>query len=150
MALAKREIKRTSGKASRSARGAEAVKFINAYVAKAKADLRPVANGVRRLVKKTVPSSKETVNPWGLPTFEYHGPMCYVMIGKKHVTLGFVRGTSLPNGAELLQGTGRNLRHVKLKEVEQLRDANLRQLLLEAAAVNESAPMGASMRTKKR
>ncbi len=150
MAVAKRGIPRRRGNTSRNAHGAEAVKLINAYVAKSSAELRAVADGLRQLVKKTVPGSKEAVNAWGLPTFEYNGPMCYVMMGKKHLTLGFVRGTSLPDDAELLEGTGKNLRHVKLKEVEQLRDANLRQLLLEAAELNEAVPMADSMRTKER
>jgi len=44
----------------------------------------------------------------------------------------------------------KNLRHVKLKEVEQLRDANLRQLILEAAALNEETPVSESMRIKRR
>jgi len=145
----KRKVVRKAGKASRSARGPEAIRLINAYVGKSKAQLRDLANGLRRLVKKTVPGVKETVNPWGLPTFDYNGPMCVMMAGKKHITLGFVRGTSLPDDADLLEGTGKNLRHVKLKEVEQLRDANLRQLLLEAARLNEATPVTASMRVKK-
>src|SRR5437667_1475489 len=124
-------------KASKSAAGAEAVRRIGVYVERTGPKLKAVANGVRRLVKNTVPGAKEAVNAWGVPTFEYNGPMCLMMVGKHHVTLGFTRGTSLEDRAELLEGTGKNLRHVKVKEAEQLRDANLRQLLLEAAALNE-------------
>jgi hypothetical protein len=145
----KRVAGRGAAKASRSARGAEAAKLINAYVGRSHANLQAVAHRLRRLVKKTVPASRETVNAWGIPTFEYNGPMCLMMVGEHHVTLGFTRGTSLPDDAELLEGTGKNLRHVKLKEVEHLRDANLRQLLLEAAALNEAKPMSGSMRAKK-
>jgi len=105
-------------KVSESATGAEAVRRISAYVELKNPKLELVANAVRQLVKKTVPEAREAVNTWGLPTFEQHGPMCYMIVGKNHVTLGFTRGTSLEDSAELLEGKGKNLRHVKVKEVE--------------------------------
>lgn len=142
--------RRSGGQASKSAHGKEAVKIIDAYVQRKNANLKHVANALRRLVKKTLPKSSEAVNPWGVPTFDFNGPICYMMVGKNHVTLGFTRGTSLADGGELLEGTGKNLRHVKLKEVEQLRDANLRQLLLESAALNEATPLTDAMRVKKK
>jgi hypothetical protein len=134
---------------SRSMSGKEAIRAIDEYVHHKNARLESVANGLRLLVRKTLPRSREAVNAWGIPTFNFNGPLCYMMLGKHHLTLGFTRGTSLADDAGLLEGTGKNLRHVKLKEIEQLRDANLRQLLLEAAALNEGTPLTDSMRVKK-
>jgi hypothetical protein len=141
--------RKRSSKASKSAFGKDAVRLIDSYVQRKNAKLKPVADGLRQLVKKTLPGSREAINPWGVPAFDLHGPVCVMMVGKHHITLGFTRGTSLPDGTGLLEGTGKNLRHVKLKEVEQLRDANLRQLLLEAAALNEKSPLTESMRPRK-
>jgi hypothetical protein len=123
-------------------------KAFDACVQRGNAALRPVAEELRRLVKKAVTGSRETVNPWGIPTFDFHGPICFLMVGKNHVTFGFTRGTSLTDSAELLEGTGKNLRHVKLKEMAQVRDPNLRRLILEAAALNRKTPLTASMRVK--
>jgi hypothetical protein len=134
---------------SRSTSGKEAIRAIDEYVRHKNAKLESVANAVRLLVRKTLPRSREAVNAWGIPTFNFNGPLCYMMLGKHHLTFGFTRGTSLADDAGLLEGTGKNLRHVKLKEIEQLRDANLRQLLLEAAALNEGTPLTDSMRVKK-
>ncbi|MFI4923170.1 MAG: DUF1801 domain-containing protein [Burkholderiales bacterium] len=108
-----------------------------------------VVKGIRRLVKSAVPASREAINPWGIPTFDFHGPICFMMIGKRHVTFGFPRGTSLADPGMLLEGTGKNLRHVKLKEAERLRDSNLRQLILQAARLNRKTPLTPSMRVKK-
>ena len=69
--------------------------WIDEYVAKKESKLGDVTQGLRRLVKKTVPDTKETVNPWKIPTFESNGPMCFFMVGKNHVTFGFLRGTCL-------------------------------------------------------
>jgi hypothetical protein len=81
-----------------------------------------------------------------VPVFELNGTLCFLMVGKQHVTLGFAQGTSLSDPAQLLEGTGKNIRHVKLKKAEQVRDPNLRSLLLEAAVLNSKEPMNAAMR----
>lgn len=42
-------------------------------------------------------------------------PFAYVNIFTSHVNVGFFRGASLPDPGRLLQGTGKRMRHVKLK-----------------------------------
>jgi len=66
-----------------------------------------VANALRRTREKTLPRSREAVNAWGIPTFNFNGPLCYMMQGKQQLTLGFMRGTSLADDAGLLEGTGK-------------------------------------------
>jgi hypothetical protein len=147
--IREREITVNSKGGSRAATGKDAVKIINAYLQRKNAKLSRVAGEIRRLVKKTVPGSREAINPWGIPVFDYYGPFGLLMVGKNHVALGFTRGTSLSDPGGLLEGTGKNLRHMKLKEAEQLRDVNLRHLIREAAALNRETPMTPSMRVKK-
>jgi hypothetical protein len=102
--------------------------------------LQEAANQLRALVKKTLPKVKESINPWHVPIFESHGPICYYMVGKNHITLGFIRGTSLPDPEGLLEGTGKNLRHVKIKSVDDLEHKGLRELIKSAAALNAKEP----------
>jgi hypothetical protein len=134
---------------SRAVEGPEAAKIIDTYVQRKNAALQQVATELRRLVKKTLPAARETINPWGIPTFDQNGPLAFMMIGKNHVTFGFTRGTSLTDSAGLLEGTGKNLRHVKLNDAQQLRDPNLRHLIAEAAALNHKTPLTPTMRVKK-
>jgi hypothetical protein len=122
---------------------------IDSYVAKKNAKLKPVTDALRALVRKAVPKSREVINPWGVPTFEWNGPMCYLMVGKNHVTFGFPRGASLGDSASLLEGTGRNMRHVKLRQVSDVHDANLKQLILEAKKLNREQPLSVAMRAKR-
>jgi hypothetical protein len=122
---------------------------IDAYVRKRNPKLKPVADAVRALVRKAAPRSRENISPWGIPIFESSGPVCYLMIGKSHITFGFPRGASLPDSAQLLEGTGKNLRHVKLRELSDVHDANLRQLIVQAAALNKKEPLGPAMRVRK-
>lgn len=102
--------------------------------------LQEIIRGLRELIRDVVPEVTETVNPWGIPTFELNGPMCYFMVATKHITFGFPRGTSLTDPEGLLEGTGKNMRHVKLRTVEDLRREGLRELVEEAARLNRETP----------
>ena len=112
-------------------------------------DLKKVVAELKRMVKKTVPGAKETVNPWGIPTFELNGPICYYMTASKHVTFGFALGTSLDDPQGLLEGTGKNLRHVKLRKVEDLKQDGLKKLIESAAKLNREGKLATMGRKKK-
>lgn len=113
----------------------------NAYVREGNPALQKVAGGLRRLVKAVVPGTKITVNSWGIPTFEAKDPFCFYMVGKNHVTFGFHHGTSLADPESLLEGSGKNLRHVKLRAVEDLEKKGLKELVLAAARLERKPPM---------
>jgi hypothetical protein len=53
---------------------------------------------------------------------------------KAHINLGFASGSSLPDPDKLLQGTGKYMRHVKIKRAEDLQKPALRQLVEKAFA----------------
>jgi hypothetical protein len=110
------------------------------YLREKNLGLQEAANQLRAIVKKSLPKAKEAINPWHVPIFELHGPICYYMAGKNHITLGFIRGTSLPDPEGLLEGTGKNLRHVKIKSVDDLNRKGLRELIKSAAALNAKEP----------
>jgi hypothetical protein len=111
--------------------------------------LQEVVRGLRSLVKATVPRTKITVNSWGIPTFESKDPFCFYMVGKHHVTFGFHCGTSLDDPERLLEGTGKNLRHVKLRAAEDLEKKGLKELVRAAAQSEGKPPMkGMSGRKK--
>jgi hypothetical protein len=100
-----------------------------------------VVRKLRSLVKKVVPGTTETVNSWGIPTFEKSQPFCFYMTGKYHVTCGFHYGTSLRDPHRLLEGTGKNLRHVKLFAVQDLKKKGLRELLRQAVGLKGKPTM---------
>ena len=56
-------------------------------------------------------------------------PFGYVNIFTSHVNVGFVQGASLPDPARLLQGTGKFMRHVKLRPGSAIDAAALHTLI---------------------
>jgi len=121
---------------------------IDLYVARENPRLVQVVDALRALVKKVVPPAREAMNPWGVPVFEWNGPLFYLRVGKKHVTFGFSRGSAIKDPSGLLEGEGRNLRHIKIADVALTRDPNLKKLLLQAKALNDKTPVSASLRPK--
>ena len=113
----------------------------SSYVKDENPELRKVVRGLRSLIKKCVPGTKETVNAWGIPTFERKDPFCFFMAGKNHVTFGFHFGTSLEDPEGLLEGAGKNIRHVKLLTLEDLEQKGLKNLVQAAAHLEGKAPM---------
>ncbi len=59
---------------------------------------------------------------WGTP--HYYLPevsrrtICYLACQKKYVRLGFFNGASLTDPHEMMEGTGKKLRHIKVAEVD--------------------------------
>jgi hypothetical protein len=122
--------------------GREAAAEIKAYLGRKDPKLVAVAKGLRALVRDAVPGVTESVNPWGIPTFETDGPLFFWSVATHHVTFGFLRGTSLPDSKSLLEGTGKNLRHVKLRRPEDLKRPGLKQLIVAAARLHRTDRAG--------
>jgi hypothetical protein len=58
--------------------------------------------------------------------------ICFVVVYKKHVNLGFVRGTELKASSAVLQGTGKRMRHITLKRLSELDRPEIRACLRQA------------------
>ena len=56
----------------------------------------------------------------------------YTSVHATHVNVGFYRGAELPDPAGLLQGTGKRMRHVKLRLAGDVDAAALRELIAAA------------------
>ncbi len=56
-------------------------------------------------------------------------PFGYVNVFTSHVNVGFYHGAALPDPARLLQGTGKRMRHVKLRPGSAVEAASLRKLI---------------------
>src|SRR5690242_1951305 len=123
--------------------GKQAEIWINDYVKKS-GDFAAVAKAVRALMK-AVKGVEEYVNPWSIPSFDSNGPLCCFMIGKEHVTFAFMRGAALPDPEKLLEGTGKGVRHVKLRSIADVRKPGVTNLVIEAAMLNRKDPPSGMM-----
>lgn len=56
----------------------------------------------------------------------------YIAPLKDSVNLGFYRGVNLDDRKKLLKGTGKRLRHLKIKSIENIEIQYIKELILEA------------------
>jgi hypothetical protein len=101
-------------------------------------DVQALALRTREMVRGALPDATESVHPgqnniqYG-PTGKMADQFCYIAPFNSHVNLGFFRGTDLPDPNGLLEGTGKMLRHVKIKTPEDINKPGLRDLVVAAA-----------------
>src|SRR4030095_1812648 len=74
---------------------------IDTYIAKAPDFARPVMKKLRSLVHKGCPGVTETIK-WGMPSFEYKGPMFGFAAFKQHCVAGFWKSKLLDDPGKYL------------------------------------------------
>ena len=58
--------------------------------------------------------------------------ICHINVFARHVNLGFARGADLDDPAEVLQGTGKAMRHITLEKLSDLDRPEIRACLRQA------------------
>ena len=83
------------------------------------------------------PRASETIK-WGMPVYEHKGMLCYIRVRPAYVTLGFYQqGVHLPDPDGLLEGTGENMRHVKMRKAEHVRPELFSGWVKRAVEIND-------------
>jgi len=106
---------------------------IDAYVGSVRGELGALVARLVALVRSNVPGHDE-LRVHGAPQFCVRGePFCYVVGYAKHVNLGFCDGASLPDPEGLLEGTGKAMRHVKIRPGAEFPGKTLSRMVRDAA-----------------
>jgi Domain of unknown function (DU1801) len=66
------------------------------------------------------------------PTHRMKDGICYIGVIKDHVNLGFIRGSELADPQRILEGTGKQMRHIKIRNMSDLERPAIRTYLQEA------------------
>ena len=98
-------------------------------------EIQEISRKARSIIHETLPDVVEVV--WikqknigfgtGIKKKTEH--FCWIMPAKNHVTFGFNYGAELPDSMNLLEGTGKLFRHIKIKSEEQLVNKDFLKLL---------------------
>lgn len=89
----------------------------------------------RALIKKTLPDSTETVK-WSNPAYTLNNEIVVMICEyKDYLNLEFFKGAKLKSG--LLQGTGKGLRHIRVRSAEDLKEKEIVKILKTAAKLTK-------------
>jgi hypothetical protein len=97
--------------------------------------VRETAERLRALIVEVypdvveVPWPKQKIVGYGVGPKKMSEHFCYIGAFKVHVNLGFYYGAVLPDPEGLMEGTGINLRHIKVKNSEEVDQPALRDIL---------------------
>ena len=100
--------------------------------------VKEIAGRLRALISEVypevveVPWPKQKIVGYGVGPKKMSEHFCYIGAFKKHVNLGFYYGADLPDPLGLLEGTGKKLRHIKVKTSEEV-DQPARRDILQAS-----------------
>jgi hypothetical protein len=101
-------------------------------------ELRPVCVALRKLIRGLDKDVVEIVwlnqkiASYGIGPKKMSEHYAYMAVQGNHVNLGFYHGTSLADPGKLLEGTGKELRHVKLREASAVASKAITDLLRQA------------------
>jgi hypothetical protein len=104
-----------------------------------------IAVALRRLIDELDPDSVEVPSPgdrassYGVGSKKMSEAYAYIVPLKGYVNLGFYYGTSLADPHNLLEGTGKKLRHVKIRELAAVSRPEIRELIEESIRERKQA-----------
>ena len=102
-------------------------------------EVRPIAEGLRRLIGSKAPELTECLK-WGNPVWVGKENAVVLMLFTRHVNLGFFRGSELGRSFPQIVGTGKNLRHVKVRSMKDVKDPALGKMLRAAVQLDRAGP----------
>lgn len=87
---------------------------VDTYIESQDAGARDLARALRELIFRAAPGVRETFK-WSRPCYELDSRICSFQICARHISLCFDRGVHLDDPDALLEGTGKGMRHVKIR-----------------------------------
>ncbi len=77
---------------------------VDAFIEKSADFAKPILTHIREVVHRASPSINETIK-WGMPFFDYKGPVCMMASFKQHCAFGFWKASRLSDPQGLLRGS---------------------------------------------
>ncbi|MCA8934779.1 MAG: DUF1801 domain-containing protein [Planctomycetes bacterium] len=100
-------------------------------------EFEDVVLALAALVRKFAPKAEEAIK-WTQPVWSLNGPLCYMKAFKKYVNFGFWRGAELDDPKGLLEGTGKQMRHVRIESVKNIPTTALKNFIKQAIKLNQT------------
>ena len=106
---------------------------VEKYIQRQSEDKIEILEALRQLIKQTAPELTESLK-WGYPSYSDKTNVIYLAAQSKHVNLGFYQGGSLSDSNKLLEGTGAQMRHIKIRKPQDIKAEAFQELIRTAVA----------------
>ena len=115
-------------------------------------EIQTISRELRSMARRAMPGAHEFLYYDAINYSLSNSPLeriCYIRPLQKRVTLGFLLGRQLDDPHHLLQGTGKRMRHVKVRALEDARNPALEELVKAAWANGADAGAQLKQQTKR-
>ena len=98
------------------------------YIQKQPESKRTLLFALRDLIKETAPELSESLK-WGQPCYGANSNVCYLATQTNHINFGFFNGSQLPDPEKLLEGTGAQMRHIKVRNEADIKEKPFQEII---------------------
>lgn len=99
------------------------------YINNAPPAQQEVMNIIRKLIHQSLSGVTEEFK-WNQPVFKLKKDFAYLKTAKAHVTFGFINFEKISDKKGKMEGTGKGMRHIKIKSASEIDPTELREWLL--------------------
>jgi len=99
---------------------------VTKYISEAPGEQRKIMEKIRDIIHKEVPSVVENFK-WSRPIFSSDADFAYFKTAKSYLTFGFFKFDKIKDDFHLLEGTGKDMRHIKIKKIDDLQPEIIRK-----------------------
>ena len=112
-------------------------KNVDSWISEHDPALRQICHALRNLILLTDPGLSESIK-WSNPVYEKNGKIMHLAATERYVALGFFDGTGLADPQGRLEGTGRKMRHIKVRALEDVDNDQFTSWIRQAIALDVS------------
>ncbi len=103
---------------------------VSQYITSRPSSQQSILQALRSLILSINGDVKELYK-WSRPVYCINKDFCYLQANKNYVTLGFFEFEKVKTNKHLIEGTGKSMRHVKLKSEAEIKEFQLKKMLIE-------------------
>jgi hypothetical protein len=108
---------------------------VNDYVRGLPVEQKAVAKALLELIKKAAPNAKAAIK-WGVPWWSQNRDMFCIYTASDHINFGFYHAVKLDDPDDLLEGTGKSMRHIKIYDAADIQKTKFTKLIKQAVKLD--------------
>ncbi|MBX2963324.1 MAG: DUF1801 domain-containing protein [Cyclobacteriaceae bacterium] len=99
---------------------------VTKYISEATKEQMEIMEAIRTIIHKEVPSVTENFK-WSRPVFSTDTDFAYFKTAKSYLTFGIFKFDKITDNKNLLEGTGKDMRHIKIKKIDDLQPSVIKK-----------------------
>jgi hypothetical protein len=104
--------------------------LVTKYISEAPEEQMKIMEEIRAIIHKEVPLVTENFK-WSRPVFSTDTDFAYFKTAKSYLTFGIFKFEKIKDHNNLLEGTGKDMRHIKIKKIEDVQASIIKNWLIQ-------------------